>query len=232
LRFDRRFPVSTGANPRWKDSPMSLGDLIRAATPADAGAIAALLAAAHAESPIGRWLAQDPEGDTPIEWDAIVAAALADPRNPVHIFPDAVRGVAGVAVWYDHHTGYPPTVGFGVGPVDSRPPHTSRLGLLQACIGSFHPDEVPHHHLGYLAVDAALKQRSRDIASALLDYHHMFLDVADLAAFTVTGDEEMLAVLVEHRYRSIAPISPAGAPSLHPAWRARKSTIATDSDEQ
>ncbi|MGF6882459.1 GNAT superfamily N-acetyltransferase [Nocardia sp. GAS34] len=197
---------------------------IRRAIATDAGRIAELIAAAFHSLEVAAWLVPDPgerTGVLPANFSIGVDQALAD--GEIHLLEDESGELVATAVWLPQAAGptSPP------GEYDSRlaaacGPYTRRFQVLDQRFADSHPHAVPHHYLVYLATRP--DRQGRGLGTALLRYHHSYLDSHRLPAFLDASDPMSRTLYERHGYRCLgAPFRLPDGPPMWPMWREPKS---------
>jgi GNAT superfamily N-acetyltransferase len=203
---------------------------LRDAHPQDRPAITGVLAAALADSDVGRWLDPDP--------DTRVPHALAYFRTTVDQAMSAgtvrvadQRGeILAAALWFARPAAPasaddppacdagPPVGGSPVGAGLSNGAVFERLRLLGRLLDERHPLGPAHHHLAHLGVRP--DQQRQGIGSYLLIGHHAYLHVAGIPAYLEASDPGSRQLYLRHGYTDVGvPIMlPTGLP-IWPMWR-------------
>jgi GNAT superfamily N-acetyltransferase len=197
--------------------PSAANLTLRDAQPQDRSAVIEVLAAAFADSDIGRWL--DPDPETQVRhahtyFGTAVDRAMA--TGTVRV-ADESGEILAAALWLP----YPPASRRSR-PTGPRPVHAApvlaRLRLLERLLDERHPSGPAHHHLAYLGVRP--DRQRQGIGSYLLIGHHAFLHVAGIPAYLEASDPLNRELYLRHGYTDVgAPIVlPTGIP-IWPMWR-------------
>ncbi|GIH15381.1 GNAT family N-acetyltransferase [Rugosimonospora africana] len=190
----------------------------RAADPAQAVALAQLIADAFHDLPVCQWLVPDPDERRrvlPADFHILVRHALE------HGTVVTSGGLDAVAVWY---SGAPDAVP-DIPDYDARvaracDPYTERFQLLDEAMHAAHPDGPPHEHLAFLAVRPGAQ--GRGLGSALLRRRHRVLDERGVPAYLEASSPRSRQLYLRHGYLDIGePFATKGGPdpTMWPMWR-------------
>ncbi|MGF1646371.1 MAG: GNAT family N-acetyltransferase [Kineosporiaceae bacterium] len=191
--------------------------LHRAISPKEAPRIADLVAAAFSSLPPAEWLVPDREhrhGVLAGQFALVIEHALR--HGEVWRTLDHTA----VAVWF-HADGTP------VPPIPDYPDrlqavtgaYRARFDDFDKALDRVHPGAT-HHHLAMLAVHP--DHQGRGLGSALLRFHHRYLDRHGVPAYLEAASDRNVGFAVRHGYRLAGPpiTLPSSGPSLWPMWRA------------
>jgi ribosomal protein S18 acetylase RimI-like enzyme len=206
--------------------------VLRGAQPHERSAIVEMLAAAFADSDVGRWLGGS-AADRAAHFGTAVDGAFA---GGIVRVADEQGTIVGAALWFPYPGVAPSPLAPAVltpsafsSPPPSSPPPSSppfvepavgaeRLALLERLLAERHPTSAAHHHLAYLGVRP--DRQGQGIGSYLLIGHHAYLHVADLPAYLEANDPRNRQLYLRHGYSDIGPpiVLPTGIP-IWPMWR-------------
>jgi GNAT superfamily N-acetyltransferase len=180
--------------------------VLRGAQPHERAAIVDVLAAAFADSDVGRWLGGS-AADRATHFGTAVDGAFA---HGIVRTADEEGAVVGAALWFP----YPESSAALPHPVEG----VERLALLERLLAERHPAEPAHHHLAYLGVRP--DRQRQGVGSYLLIGHHAYLHVADLPAYLEANDPRNRRLYLRHGYSDMGPpiVLPTGIP-IWPMWR-------------
>jgi GNAT superfamily N-acetyltransferase len=188
---------------------------LRRATEADVADVGRTIAEAFRDDPVTLWV--HPPGDHPsvlVAWfTALTQAAVAN--GAVY-----VRGeLEAVAVWFDATTPAPPPRAEPDAAMRALcGPYADSFLRLEHATHAIHPQEPPHHYLGFLAVRDHL--RGRGLGGQLLDAHHAALDAQGLPAYLEASSEASRRLYLRHGYTELnGPVFLPGGPPVWPMWR-------------
>jgi GNAT superfamily N-acetyltransferase len=186
-------------------------------TSAEAGIdeLSAVIAVAFHDLAVSRWLITDP-GDRRARYPGYFRLHVESAMEHGAVYTTPEHDA--VALWFEN-TG--PAV-----PPDSYP------GQLAAITGPWadqfrgfdheldvhHPAGILHHHLAILAVRP--DRQRLGIGTALLDAHHMRLDLARIPAYLEASGQDTHRIYLAHGYTDNGtPIQLPAGPVMHPMWR-------------
>ncbi len=184
-----------------------------AATPSDAGAIAAALTVAFSSDPVTRWAW--PSASTFLEWFPrfvrVFGGRAFETRSAY-----SIEGIAGAALWL------PP----GVGPdeealvelVERSTDGSRRDDLMRAfeAMGQFHPSE-PHWYLPLIGVES-LKQGS-GIGTRLMAHALERCDIEGLPAYLESTNPRNISLYARFGFEVIGQIQVGDSPPIFPMLR-------------
>ncbi|MBV9847445.1 MAG: GNAT family N-acetyltransferase, partial [Kutzneria sp.] len=146
------------------------------ATPADAAAIAALIAEAFQHLDVAQWLVP-PSAEqrrSVLEADFRIFVDHALSHGIVQTSPNRT----GVAMWFPPAAQAREPADYDVRLAAACGPWIDRFRALDTAFAEHHPHSPAHHHLGFLAVRP--DRQCRGLGSDLLRHHHQRLDEAGL----------------------------------------------------
>ena len=191
---------------------------LRDAQPQDWPAITAVLAAAFADSDVGRWLDPDPDTRIPhalAHFGTTVDRAMS--AGTVRVADE--RGeILAAALWFARPAAPAPSDGSADDSSAGAGAVLGRLRLLRQLLDDRHPRGPAHHHLAYLGVRP--DRQRQGIGSYLLIGHHAYLHVAGIPAYLEASDPRSRQLYLRHGYTDVGvPIMlPTGIP-IWPMWR-------------
>jgi GNAT superfamily N-acetyltransferase len=194
------------------------GTPIRRADPAEAEALAYVIAEAFHDLPVCRWLVPDPtqrRDVLPPQFQIYVEHGIE--HGTVHTTDD----LDAVAVWFANAPEEVPDIpDYEARLAAACGPHTARFQLLDEAMHEAHPAGRPHEHLALLAVSST-RQRA-GLGSALLQAHHQDLDAQGTAAYLEASSPRSRSLYLRHGYvdagRTVTV--PGGPdPTMWPLWR-------------
>jgi GNAT superfamily N-acetyltransferase len=184
--------------------------VIRNVAPVDTGEITDLVAAAMSDGPLVRWLQPGPQYfavfvEHAVRYGEVYATAEGDTGR-----------LTGVALWFPFTAAVPPPAEYERRLGEITGVAVDRACRLGAALSTEHPVE-PHHYLAYLAVRPG--RQSRGLGSALLDRHHLRLDLAGLPAYLEANDPRNRDLYLRHGYQVRSVIELPDGPPLWTMWR-------------
>jgi ribosomal protein S18 acetylase RimI-like enzyme len=196
--------------------PAPAAPVVVPADPADAAALAQLIASAFHDLAPSRWLLPDPQARREIfpgYFRIYVEHALAEG------VVDTTPAQDGVALWLPTGLRPPaPSPGYDARLLAATSPHTAQFRLFDAVLDRHHPTGTPHHHLAILAVHPA--RQGQGTGRALLRAHHAVLDEAGMPAYLEAANPRTRRLYLSLGYADHGlPIHLARGPLMHPMWR-------------
>ncbi|HEX6472172.1 MAG TPA: GNAT family N-acetyltransferase, partial [Streptosporangiaceae bacterium] len=192
---------------------MTTSAMIRRATPADAGRVAELVAAAFAPLDAVGWLVPDRAARPRIMTDNF---RIFIDHAIEHGHIDLVDETPAAAVWFPRTGPLPEPADYDRRLAAACDPWTDRFRVLDELFEANHPGE-PHDHLAFLAVQPGWQ--GRGLGSALLRRRHAELDAAGTAAYLEASSTRSRDLYLRHGYEAREPFRlPDGTP-FWPMWR-------------
>jgi GNAT superfamily N-acetyltransferase len=192
--------------------------VIRRAAPAEAKAVAQVIADAFHDLPLCRWLVPDP----------VERRRVLPPHFQVYVDHGIEHGMVhttdnldAVAVWFgDAPEGVPDIPDYDARLAAACDPYTARFELLDKAMHHAHPTGRPHEHLALLAVSPQAQGAS--LGTALLEARHDYLDQHGIPAYLEASSPQSRKLYLRHGYVDLGvPFAMPGAPesTMWPLWR-------------
>ncbi|MGP4098138.1 GNAT family N-acetyltransferase [Nonomuraea sp. KM90] len=183
---------------------------VRAATAADAGRAAELVATAFAGLRPMAYLVPDRRSRHRImtaDFRIFVDHALE--HGEVHLIDDAA-----VAVWFPHTSPLPGPLDYDRRLAEATGEWVERFRVLDDLFEKNHPSS-PHHYLAFLAVHP--DRQNQGLGTALLRYHHARL--GGLPAYLEASDPRNRDLYARHGYEAREPFALPDGALFWPMWR-------------
>jgi predicted N-acetyltransferase YhbS len=194
------------------------GTPIRRADPAEAEALAQVIADAFHDLPLCQWLVPDPAERRrvlPPNFQIYVEHGIK--HGTVHTTDD----LDAVSVWFaGAPEGVPDIPDYDTRLAAACGPHTARFQRLDEAMHRAHPTGTPHEHLALLAVSPV--RQSAGLGAALLEARHEVLDEQGTPAYLEASSLRSRSLYLRHGYVDVGETFavPGGPdPTMWPLWR-------------